>query len=263
MSVASRSTRKPEPGLQGGARDLAEHGEVPVAVLVVVDGRELERVADEQDAAAPANEVGVDLGRDHGGLVHDHQPGGRGVDLGELQRLRLLGELVERLVQRHRASAGALGDAHGRLARHGRERRGRVESVQELLEDRGLAGSGRARQCHEVRAAARAGPLEDARECGVLVGCQDHIVSPPGIESTRAMRRPIQRITGTAMELPSAALRGPSLAPGIAVQPSGNPCSRSRSSGVSRRTNLPSVTPKSAFLLRAGTTDPEIGSCVI
>ncbi len=57
-----------------------------------------------------------------------------------------------------------------------------------------------------------------------------------------AIRWPIQRITGTAIELPKALYRGPSAAGlpqnGIAVQPSGNPCRRSHSIGVSLRTPM-------------------------
>lgn len=54
------------------------------------------------------------------------------------------------------------------------------------------------------------------------------------------MRSPIHRITGTAIELPSARYRRASLAgfplKSMAVQPSGNPWSRSHSRGVRRRT---------------------------
>lgn len=58
------------------------------------------------------------------------------------------------------------------------------------------------------------------------------------------MRSPIQRITGTAMLLPIALYRGLSGVFGrISVQPSGKPCKRSHSTGVSLRTAIPCNTP--------------------
>ena len=65
---------------------------------------------------------------------------------------------------------------------------------------------------------------------------------------TLSICSPNHRMTGTAIEFPSALYRGPSAASfpffrGISVASSGNPCSRSHSRGVSLLTQTPSVTP--------------------
>jgi len=57
---------------------------------------------------------------------------------------------------------------------------------------------------------------------------------------TESIRRPIHRMQFTAIALPIALYLGPSFAGfplcGTSVHPSGNPWSRSHSSGVNRRT---------------------------